>query len=295
MAISNFIPTVWRENLFTQLDNNYIGVKHCTREYEGDIVGMGSVVNVYGLNNVNVFNYVKGADINSPQSAVSSTVSQLEINRAKAFNFLIDDVDRVQKDPKLMDEALRNAAKALAKTADKYIFGIFDSASDINEDFGVKQISCYNTTAENILDHLIDGVTAIYQNDVTNADDIYIEVSPIIAALILKAKVALGVNDGSALETGCIGKINGCKVFVSNNITVSSADEGGYLNRCFIRSGRAIAFAEQLSEINAYRPEKRFADAVKGLHLYGAKVVKPKEIIILDMYTGGSDSAEEEA
>ena len=45
---------------------------------------------------------------------------------------------------------------------------------------------------------------------------------------------------------------------------------------------RAIAFAEQLSEISAYRPEKRFADAVKGLHLYGAKVVYPNELVVIE-------------
>ena len=54
-------------------------------------------------------------------------------------------------------------------------------------------------------------------------------------------------------------------------------------HKCIARTKRAIAFAEQLSEINAYRPEKRFADAVKGLHLYGAKVVYPKEMVLLNL------------
>ena len=54
-------------------------------------------------------------------------------------------------------------------------------------------------------------------------------------------------------------------------------------HKCLARTKRAIAFAEQLSEIDAYRPEKRFADAVKGLHLYGAKVVHPTEMILLDL------------
>jgi hypothetical protein len=49
-----------------------------------------------------------------------------------------------------------------------------------------------------------------------------------------------------------------------------------------MRTTRAIAFAEQLSEIDAYRPEKRFADAVKGLHLYGAKLVYPSEMVLID-------------
>ena len=55
----------------------------------------------------------------------------------------------------------------------------------------------------------------------------------------------------------------------------------GNAHKCIARTGRAIAFAEQLSEINAYRPEKRFADAVKGLHLYGAKVVYPNEMVTI--------------
>jgi hypothetical protein len=53
---------------------------------------------------------------------------------------------------------------------------------------------------------------------------------------------------------------------------------------CFARTTRAIAFAEQLNEVEAYRPEKRFADAVKGLHLYGAKVVFPDEIFVIKVY-----------
>ena len=283
MAISNFIPSVWRENLFAQLDNNYIGVKHCNREYEGDIIGKGSVVNIPGLSKVNVFNYVKGTDMSSPQSAISEG-NQLVIDQAKAFNFLIDDVDRVQNNPKLMDEAIRNAAKELAKTAEKSVFGMFDGGADLNDDFGVKQEYCYNVTPENVIDYIIGGITALYQRDVTNADDIFIEVSPDIAGVIFKAKAELGIKDGLSMETGHIGNINGCKVYVSNNITVSSGHEDGYFSRCFVRSRRAIAFAEQLSEINAYRPEKRFADAVKGLHLYGVKLVKPGEIIVLDMF-----------
>ena len=64
---------------------------------------------------------------------------------------------------------------------------------------------------------------------------------------------------------------------------MQAEDEDAYIHRCAIRTKRAIAFAEQLSEIEAYRPELRFADAVKGLHLYGAKVVYPNEIVCLDI------------
>ena len=77
--------------------------------------------------------------------------------------------------------------------------------------------------------------------------------------------------------------IAGCKVFVSNNINKLISDGGATTAyRCMMRTKRAIAYAEQLSEIEAYRPESRFCDAVKGLHLYGAAVIYPEELYVLE-------------
>ena len=69
------------------------------------------------------------------------------------------------------------------------------------------------------------------------------------------------------------------KIFVSNNVKVT---EDGKHN-CMVRTKRAIAYAEQLSKVHAYRPELRFADALKGLHLYGAKVIYPAELVNLSV------------
>ena len=68
MAITNFIPTVWSENLYTQLDRRYIAVSHCNRDYEGEIKEKGSVVNIIGVGAVNVFDYNKDTDMSAPQA-----------------------------------------------------------------------------------------------------------------------------------------------------------------------------------------------------------------------------------
>ena len=83
-------------------------------------------------------------------------------------------------------------------------------------------------------------------------------------------------NCRDILENGCIGNVCGTKIYVSNNVVKSDG-----VHKCVARSKRSVAFAEQLSEIEAYRPEKRFADAVKGLHLYGAKIVFPEEYFVM--------------
>lgn len=272
MAISNFIPTVWSENLYTQLDKKYVAVGNCNREFEGDIREKGSVVNIVGVGAVTVFDYTKDTDMSAPQ-ALSDSTRSLTINQAKAFNFQIDDIDRAQCSPKLMNEAMRVAASALANTADSYVYSLYSQAGTT--------ITQAAATASNILGYIIDARTALFGKNVSDADDIVIEVSPQVAALILKAKIDLACDNGETLETGCIGSIGGCKIFVSNNIATKTESSVIY-HKCLARTRRAVAFAEQISEISAYRPEKRFADAVKGLHLYGAKVVYPDEMVLLN-------------
>jgi hypothetical protein len=168
-----------------------------------------------------------------------------------------------------MTGAMKVAAAALANEADRYVFSLYNEAGSV--------ITEQDTTVDNIIEHIIDARTKLLQNNVSDPADIVVEVSPTIAALILKSKIAIS-NSDSTLETGCIGNVAGCKIYVSNNIFVADG-----VHKCLARTKRAIAFAEQLSEVDAYRPEKRFADAVKGLHLYGAKVIYPAEMVLLDL------------
>ena len=270
MAITNFISTVWSENLLKQLDKKYIGVLHCNRDFEGDIKSQGSIVKICGVGGVTVSDYTKNTDMNAPDT-LSDEVCTLRINQAKYFNFQIDDVDRAQSNPRLMDEAMKVAAAALANAADAYVYSLYEDA--------YVEVSDDAVTAESIVNHIIDLKTRMMKANVMDSDEIVIEVSPEIAALILKAKIDLGTDNGAALESGVLGKIAGCKVYVSSNVCV---DEDDY-HKCLMRTKRAVAFAEQISEVEAYRPEKRFADAVKGLHLYGAKIVYPEEFMVLNL------------
>ena len=273
MAISNFIPTVWSENLYQELDKKYVGVANCNRDYEGEILEKGSIVRICGISDVTVSEYTKNSNMNAP-ATLSDTVRDLKIDQAKYFNFQIDDIDRAQASPKLMEAAMKNAAGALANDADRYVFSLYS--------FAGTSIKSDNVSVDNIVDLIIDARTKLFTNNVADPEDIVIEVTPEIAGMILKAKVALSTDNSGAMEAGCIGAIGGCKIFVSNNVFKVEGDTG-FEHKCLARTKRAIAFAEQLSEIDAYRPELRFADAVKGLHLYGAKVVYPKEMVLLDL------------
>lgn len=270
MAISNFISTVWSETLIKQLDQEYIGVKNCNRDFEGEIRGKGSTVKICSVGDITISDYTKNTDLSDPQT-LSDSATNLVIDQAKSFNFQIDDVDRAQSTPKLMELAMSQAAAALAEVADKYVYSLYTGVSSDNTE------TVAELTEDNVVDSIISLREKLYANGVNSNIPLCLEVSPAVAMLILKAKLWTSSDNSSAMSNGALGNLVGFEVFVSPNVAV---DSSGY-TKCLARTKRAVAFAEQINEIEAYRPELRFADAVKGLHLYGAKIVYPKEICLL--------------
>ncbi len=74
-----------------------------------------------------------------------------------------------------------------------------------------------------------------------------------------------------ALRNGVVGRAFGFDVRLSNNVTVVTGDD----YRVVAGSRMALTFASQINKVEAYRPESSFSDALKGLSLYGAKLVRP--------------------
>ena len=277
MAITNFIPTIWSEELFKSLEKQCIAAAHCNRSYEGEIRQKGNAVRICGIGNILVSDYEKNTNMSDPQT-LDDSVRDLVIDQAKYFNFQIDDIDSTQSNPQLMDAAINKAANALANEADKYIFTLYEGAGFIQ-----------NLLAQNgseIIDTLLNVRTRMMEKNLMDPADLVFEVSPAVAQLLLKTKSEMATDNCEQLEKGCIGSIYGTKVYISNNIVQEELEGGGTAYHCLLRSKRAIAYAEQLSEIEAYRPELRFADAVKGLLLYGAKVIYPFELVDMKIMVG---------
>lgn len=280
MAINDFIPTVWSAALYNELSKEYVAALNCNREFEGDIRSCGDTVKIGGVDPVTVFSYTKNTDFSSTLQTLSSNTRSLLIDQAKAFNFQIDDVDRAQQKPKIMTLAMNEAASALANAADSYIYGLYSGVGSS------QTITKSSISSTGIVDALLEVREKLYGGNVGASSEVVLEVSPAVATKILKAKVTSATDNAASVEKGYIGSFLGFRIYVSNNIASASVTESGAAvtyYKCFARTRRAIAYAEQLSNIEAYRPEKRFADAVKGLHLYGAKLVYEKELVLLNI------------
>ncbi len=267
MSLNNFIPTVWSEALFKELDKSYCGVKLCNREYEGLIKAAGDTVKINGIGAVTVASYTKNSDIAAPET-LTDNQRTLTITEQKYFNFQIDDVDKAQQKPKVMQAAMKEAADALADTADQYVYTLTHAE--------MATITNAAVTSANIVSILSDLRKRFRKNNVKDGDTIYLEVSPDIEEKLVLAKILRDTDNSKALARGYLGSFMGFEIYTSNNIPISTN-----VSTCQARTKRAVTFAEQINDVEAYRPEKRFADAVKGLHVYGGKIIYPKEIIRL--------------
>lgn len=270
MAITNFIPTVWSQALYEELQKNYVGVKLSSREFEGEIKNQGDRVKINGIGPVSVFDYVKNTDMPAPE-VLSDNTRTLVIDQAKGFNFFIDDIDDIQSSPNLIKAAMKRAADALSDEADKYIYTLDDSKA-FHYSNGYLQ-------PDNVIENLSQIRRILLERNVPNSARITLEVPPSVEQVLITAKLLTDTNNSEALAKGYVGKILGFDIYVTNNIKLN---EGIGAYRCVARTQRAIAFAEQINAIKPYEPELRNGTAVKGLHLYGAKIVYPQEVLFAD-------------
>ncbi|MDR1563886.1 MAG: P22 coat protein - protein 5 domain protein [Oscillospiraceae bacterium] len=282
MAISNFIPQVWAAKLLIELRKAlvYGGSGIINKNFQGDISKLGDSVKVSSIGDISIFDYAKNTDISALQTLDDSAVT-LIINQAKAFNFQIDDVDNAQMNPKIMMDAMQKAAYKLADAADQYIASNYiDIANTIGSDATPEVL-----TAANAYDKLVDMRVALDEANVPTIGR-WAVVPPWVYGLLLKDDRFVGTGGTQAenvLTNGVVGKAAGFTIYESNNVPNTT----GAQYKIIGGTSSAWSFAEQINSVEAYRPEKRFADAVKGLHLYGSKVMQPAGLVVL---TANKDS-----
>lgn len=275
MAINSFIPELWSARLLDALEKTHVAANLVNRDYEGEIKKQGDIVHICTVGDITVSDYTSNSDIAAPQQLTASDTA-LEITQAKYFNFQIDDVDAAQAAGGLMDSAMSKSAYALKDIADKYILGVLASGAATGNIVG--GTTAVALTSANIYENIIN-LRMLLDKQGVPVEGRTIVIPPEAYALLLKDSrfAACGSDMGEeALRSGYIGSVAGFKIYESNNCVKSGST---YTITAQVKS--ACTYAEQILETAAYRPEKRFADAVKGLHVYGAKVTNPNWIAAL--------------
>jgi len=285
MAINAFIPEIWNAALLAALRKSliYAGPGVINTDYEGDIQQGGDTVRITSISRPTVGTYVPGSTSIVPEQLVDAQRS-LVIDQVKYWAFQVDDVNQRQAAGDVIPAATSEAAYALADVQDQFVAGLYTQANAANVVAsqtiqttgmtGADATHTWSVQAAFAYDNvLIPLKVKLDEANVPSAGR-YVVLPPWMHGVLLRDPRFVKVNESgteSGLRNGQVGRAAGFDVLMSNNVPVPSANQ--YAVTAGVSS--AITWASQIAKTEAYRPQSSFSDAIKGLALYGAKVVRP--------------------
>jgi len=278
MSVDTFIPEIWNAQLLVDLRNRHVfGQSGITnKDYEGDISDYGDTVRINHLGDPTIGDYVKNTTNIAPETL--ETEDQLMvIDQSKYFAFQVDDIDQRQARDggQLLTKGASNAAYQLAQTADVHL------ATRMAAGAGTVMTPRTLTSPDDAY-RLMREFWVTHETNNVPSESRFVIVSPDVYSLLMADKRftdASQYGDSRMIRNGEVGSVIGFRVLNTNNLP-SGAGTGS-----FVISGHpmGMTWAEQIAKTEAYKQEARFNDAVKGLHLYGSKVVRPEVLIACDI------------
>lgn len=277
MAYTNFIPEIWSQTIETELHKALVIAEDCNTKYEGDIKKMGDTVHIITAVRPTITHFTGTANVTlSAPEVLSGNDTTLLIDQIDTFNFKVGDIDEAQAIPGLMSTLTSEASYGLADKIDSIIAaGVVADTNAVKAD-----VSPTTVTKANILSYIDTNLQKLYENNVPRTGKIVMDVSPWFYMLLKQAYQDLDTDNSKILENGYVGKYGNVVVKMSNNIYNTTGT--GACSNILLRTDKAVAFAKQLTHIEPYRVESDFADAVKGFALYGYKLARPNEMIVLN-------------
>lgn len=278
MAVTSYIPELWSARILSKLQPNLVYANLMNRDYEGEISQYGDTVHIASVGDVTVKAYTKNTDIDDPED-LSTEDQTLIIDQMKYFNFSVNDVDKAQMRTDLMDQYAANAAFSLRKDADTYCATIL-SAGEIGKDAGLGDDTTplELTDPGSAYDLLVSMQIALDEADVPDVGR-WVVVPFAFKGLMEKDDRFVMTGTAQAenrLANGFAGRAAGFDIYTSNQVPNTSKTKYKIIGSVPM----AATFADQILETEAYRPQKRFSDAIKGLHVYGAKVTMPEIVAV---------------
>lgn len=280
MSVKNFIQTIWSKRILDELKRKCVLVNNCTTEYEGDCK-YASTVKILSAGDPTIGIYT-GEKINYED--MSDNSQDLVIDNQYYFAFLVHDVDEAQSVPGLRNKFQEKATDALAVTRDDYIgklvAGKAQSSADAKagnttyKEGAETKITATERTQAGIKTVIDKAITKLRENNFSGGG--VIEITPGVYNLFKNELVELKTDNDNLIRKGAVGEYDTYNVFYTNGIYKDTKNE-----YCIVRSKHAVAFAGQINEVEAGRHQDYFADYIRGLDTFGAKIIAQKELVVI--------------
>lgn len=274
MALDQFKPEIFAKKIEQALEKKMVFADFCNREYEGDLKSVGDSVRILELARPTVTTTTDGAPISiSAFEELQSAAQTMQILQQSYFAPVLHDVDERQSVDGILEKIMTGGAYALADTMDTHIATV--AATGIKDNS-----SATNVAASGAILPVVDAALAkLYANNVPFNDEIELVCTPRFYMYLKAALISADTDNSELIAKGIAARYGNVMIRVSNNIVTAN---NGAEDLCIMRTRRAIAFVEQINKLETGRKELGFGTYVKGLALYQAQLVQPKELIVIN-------------
>lgn len=267
MGTKNFNKKIWAATILRSLESKLIAKKIANTQYTGEIKKGGDAVYFNGMADPTISSYT-GATI-SYEGLEDSRVTLL-VDQQDMFAFKVTDIEAAQASMDLKGSQASRAGYKLAQACDTFMMGLYTQAG--------KTVTAVTVTSANVISVLGSFKQKLAESDV-DVSDMWVTIPPWFQLKLEEAGIVFSINEGIKGKGGMDwARILGFDVYVTNQV-INNGTVDVPVSEIMAGSGMAIAFADQINDTETLRAIDTFDDLVRGLHTYGAKVVKDQELV----------------
>ena len=295
-----FIPEIWSGKLIEKFYDSTVLGAIANTNYEGEIKSHGDKVTIRTRPTISINAYE--ADMTLVYERPSSNIVELNIDKGYYFNTILDDVMDTQSDIGMMNLWAQDAAEQMKIQIDTEVLAYIETEiADPNYGATAGRISnninlgtdAADTDAP--LDVVPDGATSSQVNVIDLIVDLgtvldeqnmpenrFLVIPTWMAAMIKKSELrdaSLAGDGTSMLRNGRLGMVDRFEIYVSN-LLPTSATTGGDSHYIYAGHKNGLTFASQMTKTETLRAESTFGNIMRGLQVYGRKVIDPTAIAV---------------
>jgi len=289
---SFFLPKVYSKQVLNFFRKASVVEAITNTDYAGEIAAFGDSVRIIKEPTISVYQYERGADVT--KTALTDQEVTLIVDIANAFKFIVDDIETNMSHVNFRDVATSSAAYALRDAFDAGVLasmfaGVSSSAPDhiIGADAAAGTAGVNETTASIDLIDVADPLDVMARmarllddQNIPEEGRWFVASPAFYEALSQSSSKLLSVdyNAGQgSIRNGLVssGKLRGFNMYKTNNIAAPTTATG----KCLAGHMSSTATAQTITSTEVIRDPNSFGDIVRGLHVYGAKVLRPEALV----------------
>jgi hypothetical protein len=288
---SFWVPEIFSKKVQVAFRKASVAEAITNTDYTGEISQFGDTVNIIKEPQISVADYTRHKATATDQTDLTDEELVMQIDQAKYFQFVVDDLEKRFSHVNWQQVASDNAAYKLKDAMDSNVLTAISTGAAAANTYGSVSAPIdtgHDSGETDPLDVLARLARLLDEQNVPE-ENRWVVARPQFYEELAKTNsklLSVDYNAGAgSLRNGLVasGELRGFKMYKSNNVpnaTGTGSYTGETLRMVMAGHMSAVATAQALSTVETVRSTTSFEDIVRGLLVWGRKVLRPEGLAV---------------